>query len=58
MAMLFTMFERQPHWAFAQLQQETHQPTDHLKVRGTGRGGGVIGGQGAGRACLVRALFL
>lgn len=28
---LFTMFERQPRWAFPQLQKETDQPAMHLK---------------------------
>lgn len=31
-AMLFRLFERQPHWSFAQLQQQTEQPTQHLKA--------------------------
>jgi hypothetical protein len=29
---LFRLFERQPHWAFAQLQKHTEQPTAHLKA--------------------------
>lgn len=30
-ALLFRKFEKQTHWAFAQLQRETDQPTPHLK---------------------------
>ncbi|KAL6785839.1 hypothetical protein ACKKBG_A00375 [Auxenochlorella protothecoides x Auxenochlorella symbiontica] len=29
---LFRLFERQPHWIFAQLQRQTEQPTQHLKA--------------------------
>ena len=29
---LFRLFERQPHWVFAQLQRQTDQPLQHLKV--------------------------
>lgn len=28
---LFRMFEKQPRWNFAQMQKDTHQPTQHLK---------------------------
>ncbi|GAB4819287.1 hypothetical protein N2152v2_006333 [Parachlorella kessleri] len=31
LAQLFKLFERQSHWAFAQLQIKTEQPTTHLK---------------------------
>jgi hypothetical protein len=31
-ALLFRKFEKQTHWAFAQLQRETDQPTPHLKT--------------------------
>lgn len=30
-ALLFKLFERQAHWKFSQLQQQTEQPTAHLK---------------------------
>jgi hypothetical protein len=30
-ALLFKLFERQAHWKFSQLQQQTEQPTVHLK---------------------------
>jgi len=29
---LFRLFERQPRWAFVQLQRHTDQPTQHLKT--------------------------
>ncbi|KAK2078991.1 hypothetical protein QBZ16_002681 [Prototheca wickerhamii] len=29
---LFRLFERQPHWVFAQLQRQTDQPLQHLKT--------------------------
>jgi TFIIF, beta subunit HTH domain/TFIIF, beta subunit N-terminus len=31
-AVLFRLFEKQTHWAFAQLQRDTEQPTPHLKL--------------------------
>lgn len=33
---LFFLFEKQPRWAFAQLQKHTEQPTVHLKVGAAG----------------------
>lgn len=30
--LLFKLFERQAHWKFGQLQQQTEQPTAHLKI--------------------------
>ncbi|PSC71197.1 transcription initiation factor IIF subunit beta [Micractinium conductrix] len=30
-SILFRFFEKQPRWNFAQLQKDTHQPTQHLK---------------------------
>lgn len=50
---LFSLFERQPHYTFQQLQDETKQPTMHLKEvlenvsvrRGGGLGSRVGGGE-------------